>query len=314
MQPLVTIFGGDGFVGRYLAQALMRDRARVRVACRDPRRAFFIQPLGGLGQKQFVRADIRDRDQVRRAVAGATAVINLVGVLKGDFEGLHVQGAANVAEAAAEAGAEALVHVSAIGADPDAPSRYGSSKGEGEQRVRAAFSRATILRPSLIFGPEDHFLNRFAAMIRMLPVVPMVRPSVRFQPVWVVDVARAAATAALDPKLAAGKTFELGGPEVLSMEELLGWLSREIGCRKTLLPLPDQLAEMMARLTGWLPGAPITWDQWLMLQKDNVAAGGAPGFAALGITPTPLAAQAPRWLVRFRPKGRFGTTTTPDLA
>jgi uncharacterized protein YbjT (DUF2867 family) len=313
MQPLVTVFGGDGFVGRYLAQTLMRDRARVRVACRDPRRAFFIQPLGGLGQKQFVAADIRNRDQVRRAVAGSNAVINLVGVLKGDFEGIHVEGAANVAEAAAEAGAETLVHLSAIGADPEAASRYGSSKGEGEERVRAAFPNATILRPSLIFGPEDRFLNRFAGMIRMLPVVPVVRPSVRFQPVWVVDVARAASTAALDAKVAAGKLFELGGPEVLTMEALLEWLAREIGCRRTLLPLPDKAAELMARLTGWLPGAPITWDQWLMLQRDNVVSGKS-GFEALGITPTPIAAQAPRWLVRFRPKGRFGTTTTPDLA
>jgi uncharacterized protein YbjT (DUF2867 family) len=313
MERLVTVFGGSGFLGRYVVQSLIRGGARVRIACRDPRRAFYLKPLGGLGQTQFVAADIRNRDQVRRAVAGAEAVVNLVGVLKGDFEGLHVAGATNVAEAAAEAGAEALVHLSAIGADPDAASRYGRTKGEGEARVRAAFPTATILRPSIVFGAEDQFLNRFARLIRLLPVVPVVRPSVRFQPIWAGDVGRAVSVAALDPRHAGGGLYELAGPEVLSMEALLAWLEQEIGKRRYLLPLPDPIAEAMARFLGWLPGAPLTWDQWLMLQQDNVA-GGKPGCEAFGVIPSPLAAQAPRWLVRFRNHGRFGRTITPDAA
>jgi NADH dehydrogenase len=310
---LVTLIGGGGFLGRYVAQELMRAGARVRIVQRRPRDAWFLKPLGGLGQIQFAAADIRKPEQVRRAVAGAEAVVNLVGILTGDFDGLHVDGAANVAEAAAASGARALVHVSAIGADPDAESNYGRSKGEGEARVRAAFPQATILRPSLVFGAEDRFLNRFARLIELLPVVPVVRPTVKFQPIWAGDVGRAVATAALDPKLAAGKLYELVGPEVISMEQLFAWLAQEIGRRRWFAPIPDEIAGAMARLLGWLPGAPITHDQWLMLQRDNVAMG-KPGCEALGITPTPLAAQAPRWLVRFRPKGRFGSATSADPA
>ncbi len=212
-----------------------------------------------------------------------------------------------------QAGAQALVLVSAIGADPEAASAYGRSKGEGEARVRAAFPKATILRPSLIFGAEDHFLNRFARMVELLPVVPVVRPTVKFQPIWAGDVGRAVAVAALDPKLAGGKLYELAGPEVISMEQLIAWLAQETGRRRMLAPIPDEIAAVMARTFGWLPGAPITHDQWLMLQRDNVAMG-KPGCEALGITPTPLAAQAPRWLVRFRPKGRFGSATSADAA
>jgi uncharacterized protein YbjT (DUF2867 family) len=313
MERLVTIFGGSGFLGRYVVQSLIRDGARVRIACRDPRSAFYLKPLGGLGQIQFAAADIRKRDQVRRAVAGAEAVVNLVGVLKGDFDGLHVAGAANVAEAAAEVRAQALVHVSAIGADPASASAYGRSKGEGEQRVRAAFPDATILRPSLIFGAEDQFLNRFARLIELLPVVPVVRPTVRFQPIWAGDVGRAVAIAALDPKRTTERLYELAGPEILSMEQLIAWLAQETGHRRWLAPVPDKIAEAMARLLGWLPGAPLTRDQWLMLQQDNVASG-RPGCEALGIVPSPIAAQAPRWLVRFRPKGRFGSATSADMA
>jgi NADH dehydrogenase len=314
MEQLVTVFGGDGFIGRYAVQALIGGGARVRVACRDPRRAFYLKPLGGLGQTQFVAADIRKRDQVERAVAGAAAVVNLVGVLKGDFDGLHVAGAAHVAAASAAARVRALVHVSAIGADPDSPSAYGRSKGEGEARVRAAFPAATILRPSIVFGAEDQFLNRFARLLHLLPVMPVVRPAVRFQPIWAGDVGRAIAVAALDPGVAADKRIELAGPEVLTMTQLLEWLARETGSRSALLPVPDGIAKLMARLLGWLHGAPLTWDQWLMLQTDDVANPGGLGCAALGIVPSALATQAPRWLVRFRDHGRFGTLTSTDLA
>ena len=306
MAKLVTLFGGAGFLGRYVAQELLSAGARVRVAERDPKHAFFVKPLGGLGQTQFVAADVTRADSVQRAVEGADAVINLVGVLKGDFDAVHVDGARNTAAAAAAAGARALVQVSAIGADPGAPSAYARSKGEGEAAARAAFPGATILRPSILFGAEDRFLNRFAALAQVLPVLPVIRPGVKFQPAWVGDVARAVALSALEPGSHAGRTFELGGPEVLTMEALMAWLMRTIGRDRPLLPLPDAVGRLLAGL-GWLPGAPITRDQWLMLQKDNVVSGGAEGFAAFGIAPAPLAALAPAWLVAYRRHGRFGT-------
>ncbi|WP_157220090.1 complex I NDUFA9 subunit family protein [Flavisphingomonas formosensis] len=308
MAKLVTLFGGAGFLGRYVAQELLSAGARVRVAERDPKHAFFVKPLGGLGQTQFVAADVTKAESARRAAQGSDAVINLVGVLKGDFRTVHVDGARNAAAAATATGAGAFVQVSAIGADPEAPSAYGRSKGEGEAAAREAFEGATILRPSILFGAEDQFLNRFAGMAQLAPVLPVIRPEAKFQPVWVGDVARAVATAALHPEEYAGKTFELGGPEVLSMEALMGWLMKATGRNRPLLPLPDSVGGLMARF-GWLPGAPITQDQWLMLQKDNVVSAGMPGFEAFGITPSPLAALAPAWLVSYRRHGRFGAQT-----
>jgi NADH dehydrogenase len=304
MDDLVVLFGGGGFLGRYVAQELLRMGARVRVAERDPTDAYFLKPLGGLGQSQSVAADVTKPESVRRVVQGATAVINLVGILKGRFDDIHVAGARNVAEAAAAAGAKALVQISAIGADPSAPSGYGRSKGQGEAAVRAAFPGATIIRPSIVFGPEDDFVNRFAQLISRVPVLPVIRGGVKFQPAWVVDVARAVAKAALDPATFGGKTFELGGPQTLTMAELNAWIAQAIGCKPAMAALPDSLGSLMARF-GFLPGAPITRDQWLMLQYDNVVAPGAAGFDAFGIDPAPLAAVAPKWLVRYRKHGRF---------
>lgn len=304
MDDLVVLFGGGGFLGRYVAQELLRMGARVRVAERDPTDAYFLKPLGGLGQTQFVAADVTKPESVRRAVQGATAVINLVGILKGKFHDVHVTGARNVAEAAAAAGAGALVQISALGADPAAESAYARSKGEGEAAVRAAFPGATIIRPAILFGAEDGFVNRFAQMIAVAPILPVIRSAVRFQPAWVVDVARAIAKAALEPAEFAGKTFELGGPQSLTMGELNAWIAQAIGRKIAMPALPDPLAGLMARF-GFLPGAPITWNQWLMLQHDNVVAPGAAGFDAFGIDPAPLAAVAPRWLVRYRKHGRF---------
>jgi uncharacterized protein YbjT (DUF2867 family) len=302
---VVTLFGGGGFLGRYAAQALFRTGARVRVAQRDPRRAFFLNPLAAVGQVQFVRADIRDPAAVGEAVKGSDSVVNLVGILKGDFEGIHVAGAANVAEAAAASGAAALVHVSAIGADAHSESLYGRSKGEGEAAVRSAFPGATILRPSVLFGREDNFINRFAGMARLAPVLPVISGGTRFQPVYAADVGRAVAAAALDPLGHGGRTYELGGPQVLTMRELMEWVCETTGRGRPLIDIPDPVGRLIARLTGWLPGAPITWDQWLMLRRDNVVSPGAGGLEAFGLGKTPLAAVSQGWLTSYRRHGRF---------
>jgi len=302
---VVTLFGGGGFLGRYAVQALARTGARLRIVQRDPGRAFFLKPLAAVGQIQFAPADIRDSAAVRAAVQGSHAVVNLVGILKGDFRGVHVEGARNVAEAAAAAGAAALVHVSAIGADPDSDSAYGRSKGEGEAAVRAAFPVATILRPSILFGREDNFINRFAGMARLAPVLPVISGGTRFQPVYAADAGRAVAAAALDPRRYGGKTYELGGPQVLTMRELMEFVCETTGRGRPLIDIPDAVGRLIARATGWLPGAPITWDQWLMLRRDNVAAPGSEGLEAFGLRKTPLAAVAEGWLTSYRRHGRF---------
>jgi uncharacterized protein YbjT (DUF2867 family) len=306
MTELVTLFGGGGFLGRYVAQALLRRGVRVRLAGRDPKRAFFVKTQAMLGQVQFVAVDVARPETVARAVAGADAVVNLVGILAGDFEKLHVTGARTVAKAAAEAGAKALVHISAIGANAHSASAYGHSKGEGEAAVKAAFPAATIIRPSIVFGPEDDFVNRFAQLIQLLPMVPVISPTTLFQPVYVADVAQAIAAATLDPETFGGKTYEIGGPEVITMGDLNRRIAAMIGRSPPFLDLPDSLSGLIARL-GFLPGAPITMDQWTMLQHDNVVSGGAETIAAFGIAPTPLGSVAPSWLVRYRKAGRFGT-------
>jgi NADH dehydrogenase len=305
MDRVVTLFGGGGFLGRYVTQSLLKAGARVRIAQTDPRSAFFLKPLGQLGHIQFVRADIRDPRQARAAATASDVVVNLVGILKGDFQAIHVEGARNVAEAAAEAGAEALIHVSAIGADPDSPSAYGRSKGEGEAAVRAAFPAATILRPSVVFGREDNFVNRFAGLARLAPALPVIRGATRFQPVYAADVGRAVSAAAMAPSDFAGQVYELGGPQVLTMRELMEWVGQATGRGRPLIDVPDPVAKLLARLTGWLPAAPLTWNQWLMLQRDNVPAAGVAGLEAFGVAKTPLAAVAEGWLTAYRRHGRF---------
>ena len=299
---LITVLGGGGFVGRYVVQRLLARGARVRIAQRNPRAATFLKPLGGLGQTQFVAADVRDAASVARAVAGSDAVINLVGAF-GDMQAVQADGAGHVAAAAAAAGIGTLVHVSAIGADRDSLSAYGRSKGDGEAAVRAAFPGAAILRPSIVFGREDQFINRFAAMMRVSPVIPVIAPATKFQPVYVGDVADAV-VAALAPT-AAGRLYELGGPEVLTMAALLRWIAGATGRSPLFVDVPDFVASALASGLGWAPGAPITKDQWLMLQQDNVAAADAAGLAQLGIVPTSLAAVADGWLVQYRRLGRF---------
>ena len=297
-EELVTVFGGDGFIGRYVCESLFRSGVRVRVASRDPRNSYFIQPLAQVGQFGFVKADITDRDSVRRALEGASAAINLVGVFGRRMHAVNVDGAHDVAEAANDAGLSALVQVSAIGADLKSQSEYGRTKAEGEEAVRKAFPQATIIRPSLVFGPEDSLTNRFAAMAR-LPFLPVIAARRNFQPVYVRDIAKAIAMAALDPQRFGGQTFEIGGPQRLSMLELHRAILKITGQKSEITPLPDLVGSLLSKL-GWLPGAPLTRDQWLMLQRDNVPSGEFPGLDAFDIRPTPLAAVGHEWLDRFR--------------
>jgi uncharacterized protein YbjT (DUF2867 family) len=301
-EELVTVFGGGGFVGRYVCESLLKRGVRVRIAQRNPRQAYIIQPLAEVGQFGFVQADITRPASVRDALTGATAAINLCGVFGKAMQSVHVGGARNVAEAAAELGLDALVHISAIGADPDSQSAYGRTKGDGEAAVRRAFPAATIIRPSLVFGPEDNLTNRFAKLAR-LPVLPVIAAKRNFRPVYVRDLARAVALAALDPQYCE-TTYEIGGPQVMSMVELHHAILELTGQNPDLVPLPDLVGSALSYL-GFLPGAPLTRDQWLMLQRDNVPSGEAPGLEAFGIKATPLAAVGAEWLGRFR-GNRFG--------
>ena len=309
---IVTVFGGGGFIGRYVCEQLFKHDVRVRVASRNPRSAYFLQPLAPVGQWGSVRADVKDAKSVREAVRGSSAVINLVGVMNGPLFGTHVSGAKNVAEAARDVGADALVHISAIGADPKSDSVYGRTKGEGEIAVQAAYPKATIIRPSLVFGPEDSLTNRLAALAR-LPVLPVVAAKRRFQPVYVKDLAKAIALAALDPRTHGGKIYEIAGPQVMTMEDIYAISARSAGRQPDLLDLPN-FASAFLSWFGFLPGAPLTRDQWKMLQRDNVPAKRSKGLEAFGIKPTALEAVAPEWLSRFRSGGRWTAQAAQQAA
>jgi len=305
---LVTIFGGSGFLGRHTVRALARAGWRIRVATRNPGRGFFLRPLGTVGQIDFVKCDVADADAVAAAVKGSNAVINLTGILfqKGQtFEDVQAEGAANIARAAADAGVTALVHVSAIGADAQSESEYAVTKAQGEQAMREAFPNAVVLRPSIIFGPEDGFFNKFAAMARYLPVLPLVGGGhTRFQPVFVGDVAQAIVKA-LASEEARGRTFELGGPSIYSFKELLQLILRETGRKRLLVPLPFGIASVKAAFLQIMPNPILTMDQVKLLKKDNVVAPTAAGLADLGITPTSVEAVIPSYLWRFRAKGEY---------
>jgi NADH dehydrogenase len=259
-----------------------------------------------------VRADVTNAASVREAVKDASAVINLVGTFGGSVHRVHVDGGKNIAEAARDAGAPALVHISAIGSDPEAESAYGRSKGEGERAVRAAFPKATIIRPSIVFGPEDELTNRLASLSR-LPVLPVIAAKRRFQPVYVQDLAKAIATAALDPLTYGGQTFELGGPQVMSMHDIYEVCARAAGQEPDFVEMPG-FASSFLSLFGFLPGAPLTRDQWKMLQRDNLPAKKSAGLEAFGIEPTALGAVAPDWLGRFRQGGRWAARAVAQSA
>ena len=302
-EQLVTVFGGAGFIGRYVCELLFKSGVRVRVATRDPRNDYFLQPLAQVGQFGFEKADIASIESVRNAVKSATAVVNLCGVFGRAMRQVHVEGARNIAEAARDAGAGALVHISAIGANLSSRSNYGRTKGEGEEAVWKAFPKSTIIRPSIVFGPEDDLTNRFASMANF-PFLPVIAAKRNFQPVYVRDLAKAISAAALDPARFGGKTYEIGGPQVMSMEELHRAVLDITGQTPEILRTPDFITSLIAKL-GFLPGAPLTTDQWMMLQRDNVAQKGAQGLEAFGIRPTPLGAVGHEWLGRFHRGGKF---------
>ena len=305
---LVTVFGGTGFLGRHTVRALAKAGMRIRVAVRHPNEGFFLRPMGSVGQIALVKCNVREPEQVMAAVQGADAVVNLTGVLfssgEQSFEAMHVEAAESVAVAAKAAGAKSLVHVSAIGADKDAPSKYAASKGEGEARVREAFANAAILRPSLVFGPEDEFFNRFAALARILPALPLIGGGhTKFQPVFVGDVAAAIARCAADPALG-GKVYELGGPTVYSFKDLMQIVLHETGRKRMLVPVPFVLASIKAMFLQFLPGPLLTPDQVTLLKSDNVVSG-PDTLASLGIAPTSVEAEVPSYLWRFRAKGQY---------
>ncbi|EJU11833.1 complex I NDUFA9 subunit family protein [Novosphingobium sp. 11B] len=305
---IVTILGGSGFVGRHLAQELLARGARLRIASRHPKKAFAIKPLGNLGQVQFAGVDVTKADTVAAVLAGSDAVVNLVGAFAGNLDALQGKGTGDIAAAAKAAGAAAFVHVSAIGADAGSEVAYARTKAEGEAAVLAAFPTATIVRPSLMFGPDDNFVNMFGELISRLPALPVFAPEAKLQPVFVDDVAVAIANA-LGRADAQGKTFELAGPEVVTMLELNERIAKAQGRSRAFAQLPDAVSGLIAAATGWLPGAPITTDQFKLLQAGSVASGSAPGIGGLGVTPRPLGLFLDRWMVRFRKHGRFGAKT-----
>jgi NADH dehydrogenase len=307
----VTVIGATGFLGRHTVRALAKAGWRIKAASRHPARGFFLRPLGSVGQIELVKCDVTDADSIGAAIRGSDAAVNLTGILfeKGQsFEDVQAAGAANVAEAAAAAGLSALVHVSAIGADPHSDSAYARTKAEGEEAVRRNFPNAVILRPSIVFGPEDSFFNKFAGMARYFPALPLIGGGkTRFQPVFVGNVA-AAIAAGLDNPAARGRTFELGGPGVYSFKELMEIILRQTGRERALIPLPFRLASIMAVFLQLLPGPVLTMDQVRLLKKDNVAGPGVPGLADLGITPTSVEAVLPSYLWRYRAKGEYART------
>lgn len=315
MSKLVTIFGGSGFVGRYIARRMAKEGWRVRVAVRRPNEALFVKPYGTPGQVEPMACNIRDDASVRSMVRGADAVVNCVGILnrsgKNTFDSVQSEGAARIARIVAAEAVANLVQISAIGADAESDSDYARSKAEGEAAVLAAFPTAVILRPSIIFGTEDQFFNRFAAMTRMGPVLPVVGAETRFQPVHVDDVAAAAVKGVLGQ--AAPGVYELGGPEVDTFRGLMGRMLKVIQRRRAVVNVPFFLARIMgfgfdmvqAVTLGLIENKMITRDQVKNLARDNVVAPGAKGFADLGITPTAMDAVLPEYLWRYRASGQY---------
>ena len=314
MSKLVTIFGGSGFVGRYIARRMAKAGWRVRVAVRNPNEAMFVKPYGAVGQVEPVFCNVRDDASVAAVLTGADAVVNCVGILsetgKNTFDAVQAEAPGRIARLAAAAGISRMVQISAIGADAEADSDYARTKAAGEAAVLEHLPGAVILRPSIIFGPEDQFFNRFAGMSRFGPVLPVVGAETRFQPVFVDDVAAAAERALTDAS--ASGVYELGGPDVETFRSLMQTMLDVIRRRRLVLNMPFWMARIMAAVFGigqtlslGIVKAPITKDQVANLAHDNVVADGARGLAELGVTPTALEAVLPDYLWRFRPSGQF---------
>jgi uncharacterized protein YbjT (DUF2867 family) len=328
MQNLVTVFGGSGFIGAQAVRQLAKAGWRIRVAVRNPAKAYAMRLHGDVGQIDIVQANIRNEASLRRALAGATASVNLVGVMRETgrqgFQALQAMGARNVAAAARAEGVSRVVQVSAIGADAHSASRYARTKAEGEAAVREIYPDAVILRPSVVFGPEDDFFNRFAAMAQVSPALPLIGGGeTRFQPVFVGDVGKAIAAAVTRPE-AAGQTYELGGPAAFTFRQLMEMLLAQIDKRRFLTPLPwpaasllgavGDAADSLAGFAGLSLPTPVTADQVILLKTDNVPSGAYPGLAELGITPTTLEAVLPEYLYRYRKGGQYADQEDRELA
>ncbi len=314
--PIIAVFGGSGFIGRHVVRKLAAKGYRLRVGVRRPHVAHFLRPMGRVGQIQLLRADLNDESTIARVLEGAEMAVNLVGILhqhgRQRFDALHAEGQARIARAAAAGGVRRIVHISAIGAALDSPSHYGRSKAQGEAKLREAFPAATILRPSIVFGPEDDFFNRFANMARFSPVMPLIGGGrTRFQPVYVEDVAEAVLRALKEPATE-GHIYELGGPRIYSFKELLDIVAKQTGRHRRQVPIPFWLAALQGAFLGLLPKPILTLDQVRTLRRDNVVGAGADApdigtLADLGIAPTALEAILPSYLWRFRKTGQFET-------
>ncbi|MFO6448190.1 complex I NDUFA9 subunit family protein [Erythrobacter sp. NE805] len=299
---LVTIFGGTGYIGNYVAQALLTRGARLRLASRAPGKAQGLKPLANLGQLQLMPCDITEEAHVAAALEGAEHVVNLVGAFTGDLGRLMGEAPGTIARLAAERSIASLVHVSAIGADAASPTAYARGKALGEERVLAAFPRATILRPSIVFGKDDNFINLFAGMIELLPVLPVFGAQAKLQLVYADDVAEAVAVALEHPETHGGKTYELGGPEQLTMMQIHEKIAAAQGRKRRFIAVPDGLSATFAAL----PGTPMSRDQWTLLKPGSTVAPGALGLADLGIEARPLGLFLDKWMLRYRKHGRFG--------
>ncbi|MGB7373236.1 NAD(P)H-binding protein [Pontixanthobacter sp.] len=298
---LVVMVGGSGYFGSHIAQDLLKRGARLRIASRNPEKGLKLKPLANLGQLQFARCDATNPGSVSAVMQGADLVINLVGSFDGDLMQLIGKGAGNVAQAAAAAGASAMVHVSAIGADAESEAEYAQAKALSERLVHDAFPKAVILRPSILFGEEDAFINMFAGMIRMLPALPVFAPHAPMQMMWVDDAADAVVTALANPAKHGGKTFEIAGPEPITMLELHQKIADAQGRTRGFIEMPDTVSGLFAAM----PLTPMGRDQWILLKAGNVPSGDYPGMKQLGLDPKPLDLFLERWMKRYRKYGRF---------
>ncbi|MEO0464854.1 MAG: complex I NDUFA9 subunit family protein [Pseudomonadota bacterium] len=299
---LVTVFGGSGYIGNYVAQSLLSRGARLRIASRNPERSHSLKPLANLGQLQFARCDILKEESVAAALHGADYVVNLVGAFAGDLEQLMGEAPGTMARLAAQNGAQGFVHVSAIGPDKGSSAAYARGKALGEEKVLEAFPQASVLRPSIVFGKDDNFLNMFGQMIEMMPALPVFGPEAKLQLVYADDVAEAVAVALEDSAAHGGHIYELGGPEQLSMLEINERIAAAQGRKRRFMAMPDGLSALFAAL----PLTPMSKDQWTLLKPGSTVSGEHRTFADLGIEPKPLGLFLDKWMTRYRKFGRFG--------